>query len=309
MVEDAGVDLDLIGGDGPRLCRRGHQAGPGLGGDGAIAAPEALRRVRGPRDLKEPTEIRVAVDVAVAPSPVRGVDNPDGFEVGVELLGDEGGKAGVDSLSHLDLAREDDNRAVALDADVRVNRIFSFSSGERPQLGRRSRLERTGRLIAREHRRGIVDGLPYSRIRTASAEVGVHPPADRCVVRLGVRLEQRDGRERLARLAVATLHDVVVEPRVTYYIGDAPGHAFDRRDLLPDRPASGDLARLLVLAIDEDRAGGAETGSATELCSLEAEYVPQDPQQRRRLVAVVDVGLGAVHNELHTREFVRSRST
>ena len=101
--------------------------------------------------------------------------------------------------------------------------------------------------------------------------------------------------------------DVSARAAVANGVGDCAGHAFDRGDLLSDGAAGRDLTRFLVVAVHEDGARGAEAGAAAELRPLESEHVSEDPQQWRRLVPIVDLGLGAVHAQSHVKEHARRR--
>ena len=84
---------------------------------------------------KTPPQVGVPVHVAGRPAPVRGVDDPDRIEVGVELLGDDRRQPRVDSLPHLDLARVGDDRPVLADPDVRMDRVARVLRREAPELG------------------------------------------------------------------------------------------------------------------------------------------------------------------------------
>jgi hypothetical protein len=70
-------------------------------------------------------------------------------------------------------------------------------------------------------------------------------------------------------------------------------------DRLPDRPLGGRLTRLLIASIDQNRARRAKTGPAPELHAAHAQHVSEHPQQRRLCVAVVDLNLSTIHDELH----------
>ena len=145
----------------------------------------------------------------------------------------------------------------------------------------RRRLERGGRdescraVPARKGRRGVVDRAPNALIGAAPAKVAVHPPTKRGVVGGSIRIEQRDRREGLARLAVTALHDVVAMPRITHRVGDRPGHTLNGGDLLADGAPGLRLAGLLVLSVHEDRARSTEPAS-------QPNFVPFRPRTSRR---------------------------
>src|SRR4051812_17022449 len=75
--------------------------------------------------------------------------------------------------------------------------------------------------------------------------------------------------------------------------------ALDRSDPPSCRPLGRCLAGLRVLAVDEDGASGAETGTAPELRPAQAEHISEHPQKRRLGVAVVDFEVRVIHRELH----------
>src|SRR5258706_16338437 len=149
----------------------------------------------------------------------------------------------------------------------------------------------------------MVNRAAYPRVRAARPQVAFHPPSDRCVVRRGVRGQQRHRRERLAGLAVAALHDVSAIPSIPNRVDDRPGDALNGGDGLADGTTGRRLAGLLVLAVDQDGARGTEAGATAELRSVKPEYVTQNPQKRRRFVAVVDVDARAVHGQSHANEY------
>ena len=53
------------------------------------------------------------------------------------------------------------------------------------------------------------------------------------------------------------------------------------------------------MSVHEDRARSTEAGTAAELRPVQAENVPENPQQRRRGVPVVDLEVRAVHRQSH----------
>ena len=299
VAQNAVLDLDLIGGHVPRLGRRGHEARPRLSGGQPVPHPEPLHRVGRARELEGAAEVRVSVDVTVRPRPVRGVDDPDRIEVSVELLGDDRREPGVDPLPHLDLTRVRDDRPVRVDPDVRMDRVDQLL-GREPAVFELGRSDERRGLGARGQRvGGGVNRGADPRIGPAAAEVPAHPRVDLRVVGGRVRLEQRHRGQRLPRLAVAALHDVAAVPRVADRVDHRTGGALDRRHPLSDRPLGRGLARLRVAPVDQHRARRAEAGPAPELRAVQAEDVPEHPQQRGLRVPVVDLDLGAVDDKLH----------
>src|SRR5262249_11654777 len=59
---------------------------------------------------------------------------------------------------------------------------------------------------------GLLDRLPNAQIRPAAADVAGHRGVDIGIGRMGIARQQRGGGHDLARLAVAALHDLPVEP-------------------------------------------------------------------------------------------------
>jgi hypothetical protein len=90
---------------------------------------------------------------------------------------------------------------------------------------------------------------------------------------------------------------------MAHRVADGSGDTLNRCDLLADGPTSRCLAGLLVLAVDQDGAGGTEARTAAELGPVQAEYVAQNPQQRRRFVPVIDLDIVAVHVQSHADEY------
>ncbi len=60
-------------------------------------------------------------------------------------------------------------------------------------------------------------------------------------------------------------------------VDDRTGGSLDGGDGLPDRPLGRCLTRLLVVSVDEYRAGRAEAGSAAELRAMQTKDVPEHP--------------------------------
>jgi hypothetical protein len=79
-----------------------------------------------------------------------------------------------------------------------------------------------------------------------------HPHRDRCVIRRSIRLKQRDGRQRLARLTVATLDDVAAIPRVADCVDHRARRSLNRNNRLTDGSLSRGLARRGVASVDQN---------------------------------------------------------
>src|SRR5689334_18423535 len=60
-----------------------------------------------------------------------------------------------------------------------------------------------------------------SLVRSATAQVAAHRRVDIRVARVRILREQRDRRHDLSGLAIAALHDVLLDPRGLHRVGDA----------------------------------------------------------------------------------------
>jgi hypothetical protein len=100
-------------------------------------------------------------------------------------------------------------------------------------------------------------------------------------VSLGLRdlFEQRRRRHDLARLAVAALDDVEVDPRLLHRLGGARRQAFDRRHALA-RDADTGAEHERRARLDVDGAGAALGDAAPVFGARETEVVAKHPQQR-----------------------------
>jgi hypothetical protein len=178
VTHDASLELDLVGGHIPELCRRGREPRPGLRCHHAVANPESLRRVGAPGELERPPGVGIPVDILRRPTSVCGVDHDDRIEIGVKLLGHDRRQPGVDPLAHLDLARVRDDRPVLADPDVRMDRVRHLIWRQPMHLGVRGSDERA-RIIARGDRvGGVVDRGSDPGIGAAAAQVPAHPLVD-----------------------------------------------------------------------------------------------------------------------------------
>jgi hypothetical protein len=80
------LDRDLRHRHLPRLRRRRHQPRPRLGAGLPVAEEGALDRIARAGELKHPTDVGVAVDVAAGARPIGRVDHANRIKVRVELL-------------------------------------------------------------------------------------------------------------------------------------------------------------------------------------------------------------------------------
>ncbi len=212
--QHAAVDRDLPGRDLPRIRRCREQAGPRLGTGRPVAQEGSFDRIRSPSPLVHPAGGGIAVDIAVRPDSIRRVDHANRIEVRVEFLRYQRGEPGVNSLTHLDLGGEHDDRPVLTHAHIRVHRIGHLLGRQPVHLRLRGRRERARIVPGGQDRRRVVDRCSDPRIGPAAAEIAAHPLTDRGVVGRRVRAQQRHRGQRLAGLAVAALHDVAAVPRV-----------------------------------------------------------------------------------------------
>jgi hypothetical protein len=158
---------------------------------------------------------------------------------GVEFLGDDGRKAGVRTLAHLELAREHEHGSVGFDLDVRTNRIRQFLWREWHNLRLRSRGERRRPPARCQSVGGSAYRILDARIRSPTTQVAIHPHRDLGGIRSRIRLKQRHCSQRLAWLTVTTLDDVAAIPRVADCVDDRPGGSLDSEYLLPTARSAG----------------------------------------------------------------------
>jgi hypothetical protein len=122
--------------------------------------------------------------------------------------------------------------------------------------------------------------LAYAHIRPAATNISRHRRIDIGIVRRGIPSEQRHRGHDLPWLAVSTLDDFEIEPRLLD-LGSRNGlpHTLDRRDgSIADR-ADGKLAGSDGNTVEMHCACAALCDSATELCACKAKHVPEDPKQ------------------------------
>src|ERR1700730_8375262 len=133
----------------------------------------------------------------------------------------------------------------------------------------------------------LLDCFTDAQIGPAAADVARHGGIDVGVGRMRVACQQRRSGHDLARLAVAALHHLPVEPGLL----DFPAHRgrADRLDCLDfggantvdrsDTGTSGD-------AVNVYSASAAERLAAAELRARHAQQVAQDPEERRVAVHI-----------------------
>src|SRR5258705_7108929 len=153
-------------------------------------------------------------------------------------------------------------------------------------------------LLGRE-----VNGGADTLIRPATAHVAGHRLIDVVVSGLRSSGQQCRGRHDLARLTVAALHDVELEPGLLKSLANRRrSNRFDRGDGFPAHGTDGRYARAHGHAVDVDGAGAAQGDAAAELCTRDAEHVAQHPQERSVSIDVYRLR-GAVNldRECHAR--------
>src|SRR5262245_6787954 len=139
--------------------------------------------------------------------------------------------------------------------------------------------------------RGLLDRFADAPVGPAAADVAGHRIVDVGIGGTRVAREQRRGGHDLARLAVAALHDLAVEPGLL-----DPGAGRGRTDRLDrgDRGAAdavdGGDAGADGDAVDMHGAGAAQRQAAAELGAGHAEHVAQHPEERRVAVDIDAVG-------------------
>src|SRR5262249_32845615 len=198
--------------------------------------------------------------------------------------------------SHAELARAGGFRAGSRRSPGSPVAVASWSPApcrpRSPWRRRRARLERRGPRRAsaapRTRRRSYAtplgrcpNGLDDLVVAGASAEIAEHPFPDLGVGRVGDGVEQRLGRDDLARGADATLKTAGVDERLLD--GMQPlvrGEALDRGDLVADGADRQRDARADHLAVEQHRARPADADAAAFLRAREPEIVPEAIEER-----------------------------
>src|SRR6266478_8011392 len=126
-------------------------------------------------------------------------------------------------------------------------------------------------LLGRE-----VNGGADTLICPAAAHVAGHRLIDVVVSWLRSSGQQCRGRHDLARLTVAALHNVELEPGLLKGLSDRRlSNCFDRRDDLLADGTDGRYARAPRHAVDVHGAGAAQRDAAAELRTRDAEHIAQ----------------------------------
>ena len=148
---------------------------------------------------------------------------------------------------------------------------------------------------------GSLDGAANPQVGPTAAEVARHGGVDLGIRGSGVLLEQGRGRHDLARLAVAALGDVFVDPRLlngVEFFG-AFGQALDGADLAVSHTADADATGADGLAVEEDRAGSTLPDPAAVFGAHELKPIPEHPQEGRGGVEVGEFLGFSVYLQFH----------
>src|ERR1700679_4305324 len=127
--------------------------------------------------------------------------------------------------------------------------------------------------------RSLFDGGANPRVGGTAADVAAHRVVDVLVGRLRLLIQQRGSGHNLARLAVATLHDVERQPGLLYLLpvrgiaNRLDGGDFLRTDRGERRHASADGR-----AVEVDGAAPTQRQHSPELCPFHVQQVTQHPQ-------------------------------
>src|SRR5262245_60113272 len=126
--------------------------------------------------------------------------------------------------------------------------------------------------------RGLFDRFPNAQIRPAAADVAGHRGVDIGIGRMRSARQQRGGGHDLARLAVAALHDLAVEPG-PLDLGACRCRAdrLDGRDLRAADAVDWRNAGTNGDAVEVHGASAAQRHAAAELRAGHAEHVAQHP--------------------------------
>src|SRR5271155_4199057 len=134
-------------------------------------------------------------------------------------------------------------------------------------------------LVACHNVRGALDSFADSRIRAAATDVSGHGGVDVAVGWIGVGGEQGRRRHDLARLAIAALRHLQLDPGLLNPLAGRRGaNSLDRGDALTGNCRDGRDARAHGHALEVDRAGAAQATAATEFRSAHTKDIAQHPE-------------------------------
>src|SRR6266850_4139226 len=153
-------------------------------------------------------------------------------------------------------------------------------------------------LLGRE-----MNGGADTLISPAAAHVAGHRLVDVVVSWLRSFGEQCRGRHDLARLTIAALHNVELEPGLLKSLSDRRlSNRFDRGDGFLADGTDRRYARAHRHAVDVNGAGAAQGDAAAELRTRDAEHIAQHPQERSVSIDVYCLrGAVDLDSECHAR--------
>ena len=125
-----------------------------------------------------------------------------------------------------------------------------------------------------------MDGFANARKRAATACDPLHRLVDIGVGWVAMAIKQRRRGDQLSALTIATLDDVVFEPRFLQRASFRAIEPFDGDDTRIVDCRQGSLARRLGDVIEQDRASAAHADAATELGPRQFVLAPERPEQR-----------------------------
>ena len=252
MMDNAALDRQARRRHIPFRCGSGNQHGPRRGARLAQLHPGISHSGTAAGPLHAESEIGVFAGVGR-----RGFDaylRP----IGIELLGDDRREAGIGALAHFKVLGDHRHAIVRRDPQERVRREV-FGGGVRQCAaqgagpikadgeacsGRGRALQESASARRREngcrfahgsalHRvRGRVDGGADSGIGRTPTNVSPHGVVDVRIIWFGFLLQERRRGHDLARLAIAALRNLQVDPGGLHGFRRFAGDAFDGGDVL-----------------------------------------------------------------------------
>src|SRR6185369_1912345 len=130
-------------------------------------------------------------------------------------------------------------------------------------------------------RRSALDRFANTRVRAATTDVAAHRLFDIFVCWFRGVFEERNGCHDLTTLTVATLHDVLLNPRVLHCAADGVlTDAFDGHDRTIADVRNRENARTCGYSADMDRARAASADATAEFRAGHFQIFTQHPQQR-----------------------------
>src|SRR6516164_6355961 len=124
----------------------------------------------------------------------------------------------------------------------------------------------------------LLDRFANADIGPAAADIAEHGVVDVGVGRIRIAGDERRGRHDLARLAIAALHYLAVEPRfLNLSASRRCADRLNRRDFRGTDTLDRSDTRAGGSAVDMYRAGATQRHAAAEFCAGHAEHVAQHP--------------------------------